>query len=87
MEKIVAAAIRYGDLCISMPAPNRHHHILRGFFALTNSTVTTLADQGFLTSTGRFVDRVEGRAIALREGQIKDVEILHSRHLFSEDLW
>lgn len=40
-------------------------------------------NQGFLTSTGRFVDREEAAAIALREGQIDRV----LRCLTSEDLY
>lgn len=44
----------------------------------------TKADsQGFVTSKGRFVNRMEGAAIAFKSGQIsKDTNIL-----FSEDLW
>lgn len=40
-------------------------------------------DQGFLTSTGRYVDRHEGAKIALASGQIDKA----TPHLFSEDLW
>lgn len=36
-----------------------------------NEWVRTNHIQGFLTSTGRFVDRVEARAIASKQGQIR----------------
>lgn len=41
--------------------------------------------QGFLTSTGRFVDRIEAAQIALRSGQIERLEF--GNELYSEDLY
>jgi hypothetical protein len=41
--------------------------------------------QGFLTNTDRFVDRIEGREIAIKSGQVKEEEI--GKKLFSEDLY
>jgi hypothetical protein len=42
--------------------------------------------QGFLTSKGRFVDRVEAAKIALEAEQIKELSY-HNNQLFSEDLY
>ena len=58
-------------------------------------------DQGFLTSTGRYVDRIEGWKIAVASGQVKDrkwsdevycegLEAIHPDRpmiLISEDLY
>ena len=41
--------------------------------------------QGFITSYGRFVDRKEGKGIAISCGQCKESEV--GRELFSEDVF
>lgn len=43
-------------------------------------------EQGFVTNTGRFVDRVAGLAIAKSAGQIVEKHG-SERILFSEDMW
>ena len=43
-------------------------------------------EQGFITNLDRFVDRVEGREIALAANQVKDIKSLRNK-LFSEDLY
>jgi len=54
--------------------------------AMKQDNITRLdsrkCDQGFVTSTGKFVDRYEAAEIALKAGQTKKLESL----LFSEDL-
>lgn len=45
----------------------RHHEI----FALRPAGFKGKETQGFMTSTGRFVDRIEARKIAEQAGQIK----------------
>ena len=83
---IVAAAVFHGSV-ISLPAPARHHTILHSMDCEMGIDTTTIppANQGFLTSEGKFVNRVEAFYIAHRAGQIgaKDGE----PRLFSEDLW
>lgn len=44
-------------------------------------------EEGFLTSKNRFVDRVEGLEIALREGQVLDLSDVRGDRLHSEDLY
>jgi hypothetical protein len=86
-ETITAAAISYQGEHYSVPVPGRHHNVFR----LLDETFPGQAPfgdcvQGFLTSSGRFVDRKEGLAIATAAGQIA------KKHgnptiLFSEDMW
>lgn len=86
-EHIVAAAIQVEGLTLSLPQPARHGQVMHSAergglprYAINGAT------QGFITSTGRFVNRVMARHIAHMAGQEPrstggDVE------LFSEDLW
>lgn len=83
-EKIIAAAMRKGEVVFSVPQPGRHHTI---FHALDAVGMDLDEDnQGFLTSDGRFVDRVDGLRIATEAGQIIQK---HGKPdmLFSEDMW
>jgi hypothetical protein len=89
-ERIAAAAIFMGAT-ISLPPPARHHTILAtmdlvmGLNAIQNGAPTC---QGFITSTGRYVNRVEAYYIANAAGQI-----IHKSGnkgeptLYSEDMW
>jgi hypothetical protein len=74
-ETITGVAVLTNDGCLwSLPKPNRHCHI----FALA-AFVGKSAEpgkQGFTTSGGRFVDRMEAAQIAGKAGK-----------LYSEDLW
>jgi len=89
-EVIVAAAIRHPDgELYALPAPNRHHHVIWMMHednGRNGESSENAADQGFLTSYGRFVDRYEGGQIAKAAGQIK-VKTGPEHCLFSEDLW
>ncbi len=81
--RIIAAAIKVGELTCSLPKPARHHNIIREMVARGISPHGRM--QGFLTDKGEFVDRKEGAKIALYSGQVKK---LHAPpNLFSEDLW
>jgi len=50
---------------------------------LTVKSSQKAANQGFVTSTGRYVDRHEGAKLAYAAGQVDKL----ASHLFSEDLW
>jgi hypothetical protein len=83
-ETIEKAALRKGRLVLSMDRPARHHTILHDLADLDVREAGMPVNQGFLTSIGRFVDRVEAAVIARRAGQIE------KKHgppdvLFSED--
>lgn len=85
-ETIIAAAVQYGAT-ISLPPPARHHTIIQTMDAEMgiDGTVAVPQAQGFLTSTGRFVNRVEGYYLAHAAGQI--INGSKGPQLFSEDLW
>ena len=84
-ERIVAAAMQIDGLTISLPRPAGHGEVM----ALATDAInyTPAAEiQGFVTSEGRFVTRVEAMKIAHRAGQ-EFREKPRSHQLFSEDLW
>lgn len=91
-ETIVAAANLYGTrgthdpravpVIVSAPPPARHHNLFWPMWPRHPD------ESGFITSTGRFVDREEGLRIAKDAGQpLIDHPSRHDTHLFSEDLW
>lgn len=83
-ERIAAAALRKGELIFSIPPPARHHTI---FWAMDPLEIRAVHfEQGFTTSTGRFVDRNEACAIARRQNQIL-IKTGPDNELFSEDVW
>lgn len=80
-ETIIAAALKEGDKVYSLPPPHRHHtlaHSWPGTFKQSK--------QGFITSTGRFVDRKEAWIIARAANQVGDRTHVKGT-LFTEDLW
>jgi hypothetical protein len=85
-ESIVSAAIRERatGLVFSLPKPKRHHHILHAAAALHREL--KYMDQGFITSEGRFVARLEAAKLAELAGQLKN-GLNSPPNLFSEDLW
>lgn len=84
--RIVAAAIFHGAT-ISLPPPARHFTVLQTMSLVMGVDAVQVLPQneGFLTSDGRFVNRVEGYYVAWRAGQLKDSKPVPE--LFSEDLW
>lgn len=74
-------------LTITAPPPARHGTILAPLSEHIGKSLPS-HDQGFITSTGRYVDREEALKIALASGQsMIDHPSRHTRLLFSEDLW
>lgn len=86
METIVAAALQYNGVTISLSIPARHCHVMWSATFLTQMQIAS-ATQGFLTSEGRFVNRVEARHIANRAKQKIIEENPHEIEAFSEDFW
>ena len=93
-EHIVSAAIRVPGIdvdgykpyhvVLSVERPGRHHHV--AWFL--GSHGVDHPDQGFITNTGRFVDRKEGCIIARDAGQLEGRTKTGGEHtLYSEDLW
>lgn len=87
-EQIECVAVRYPDHIgvLSLPRPARHHHVMWTRLLIDGQRTPGDAEQGFLTTAGRFVDRKEGLEIAQRHGQIKEKHG-HPDLLFSEDMW
>lgn len=93
-ETIVAAAIRTDGITVegydpykivlSVERPGRHSHVA---WWLGKHDVD-MRDQGFVTSTGRFVDRKEACVIARAASQVDEAKKTQPADtLFSEDLW
>ena len=87
-EEIACVAIKYDDIGIlALPAPARHHHVMWArCFIDGRSSHPGRAAQGFLTTHGRFVDRVKGLKIATKRNQIVH-KYGNPAELYSEDMW
>lgn len=86
MERIVSAAIHLGGLVLSLPSPARHHSLIRPAVENLEMRPPILGIQGFLTSTGRFVNRKEAFFIATEANQI-GCKTGTADELYTEDLW
>jgi hypothetical protein len=86
-ETIERAAVFYNGTIYSVPRPGRHHTVIREMAAQgLPDEAWQLANQGFETSTGRFVGRREAVGIARAAGQIIR-EPTPPDMLTSEDVW
>jgi hypothetical protein len=86
MEKILLAAIKTGDnqVSVALQPDSRHNSI---FNHLSKNGFDVLKRKaGFLTSHGRFVDRIEAKEIAIKSGAIDPSKIIGAK-LYSDDLW
>lgn len=86
MERIILSAIRTGGdhVAVAMHPVSRHNYIIHHLVKCGFETPIK-GEQGFLTSNGRFVDRVMAADIAKRAGQI--VELEYPPNLYSEDVF
>lgn len=84
MEKIECAAIKHKGKVYSMPRPYRHCDIVNFICEELNTNFVGSKGQGFITSTGKFVDRKEAEKIARESLQINK---MIGSVLTSEDLW
>jgi len=85
-ETIERAAVILDGEVWQLPRPARHHHILWAIDQVTGRGIEGIpANQGFVTSTGRFVGREDAARIAVLAGQV--IEPQYGRELYSEDLW
>ncbi len=87
---ITHVAIRFQGKIWSMPAPNRHHHVIRMIVEQTGAKTVDgdENDQGFLIDGKRYCRRKPALLYALKNGQCKE-DCLGARlgKLFSEDVW
>lgn len=86
---IAQVAIRFHGKIYSLPAPNRHHHLIRLIIDETgvNSVDARNDDQGFLDENGTFYQREPALLHALKCNQVKDISKIRCGMLFSEDVW
>jgi hypothetical protein len=74
-------------IIVTAPPPARHHTLLHPLSDIYQRRIAP-EDQGFITSTARFVGREEALEIVRAAGQpMIDHPSRHARQLFSEDLW
>lgn len=81
-EAITTAAVRAGELIVTIERPGRHGDCIN----FLNRYGLDYMDQGFLTTHGRFVDRVEAGKIAVAAGQGAPRPQCNG-NIFSEDMW
>ena len=90
MKKIIGVAVKYNesDFFVSLPEPNRHHHIIRMMVEEGFEEPPIIGEQGFVDTMHNFLTREESYDIAIENGQFnrRDKRIT-SKKLFSEDLW
>ena len=86
-ETIATAAIRVAGEVWTLPRPARHHVLIQAWVHSHPHGKRKRIDeeQGFVTSTGRFVDRAEAERIARTARQL--VGDIIGGELTSEDLW
>jgi len=90
-ERIDRAAIKHADGTVfTVPRPGRHHtviaHMREQGKPFRDPKFQQRHVQGFVTDTGRFVDRKEACAIARAAGQLIR-KTGGSKTLYSEDVW
>lgn len=73
------------DAVYSLPAPARHHELIRKL-AREGHEIPIQGEQGFLLSDGRFATRYTALEIARSAGQLLK-ETAPQHRLFSEDVW
>jgi hypothetical protein len=85
IERIVAAAIKYDGVPYALPAPARHNHVIKAVSEfVTEANWPVDQEQGFMTSSGRFVNRHIAMRIAI---QAKQLPKGARPWLASEDIW
>ena len=85
--RVVAVAVRdeKGEVH-TLPAPARHHDVIREMASRDLRTMGPDIEQGFLLSDGRFCRRKPAKRIAEKAGQLLP-RASKLMELFSEDVW
>lgn len=85
-EKIKAAAIfTQLGIILTLPPPARHYHIMQ-WCAEDRGISLVGSTQGFILTSGKFVDRETAYKIAEQNDQIKNKPLIEGT-LHTEDLW
>lgn len=82
---ITHAAIRQNGVTYSLPAPARHHDVIRYMVEEGFVVPPVVGEQGFLDGFGFFWNRREAALQAMACMQITDLR--WPPYLYSEDLW
>jgi len=77
---IVSAAINHGG---KIWTGKRHSEIMQNIWDQETYAPIPQEEQGFMTDSGKFVNRFQAGAIAFRSGQTK----IRKENLLSEHLW
>ncbi len=92
MEKIICAAIKVNDID-KVFYGHRHSHAISAMhdglsWEHSRKEIMSMKTiQGFVSSTGRFVERNEAFTIAMKNNQILDQNNTRGNELYSEDLY
>lgn len=86
MTRIVGVAIVRDGITYSLDAPNRHRDVIVKMVQMgVPKPVTKDAIQGFISDTGKFLDRVEALKVVEANGQ--NIQEIYRSQLYSEDIW
>lgn len=87
--RITHVAIRVGDAIYALPAPNRHHHIIR--WMVDEKGFDTVEahgdDQGFVDADGHYLTRKQALVSAQLNDQMRVDQPVWHGELYSENLW
>ncbi len=86
--KVTHVALRFEGEIWSLPAPNRHHHVIRHIVDTAGVTNVDCydEDQGFLDAEGNYLTRREALKVAVANNQLIR-KTAPADKLFSEDVW
>lgn len=82
---ITGVAIKFNQLTICLPKPNRHHDVIRYMVNGFGFPAPITGEQGFYTDSGLFLTRTAAKRYAQKHNQL--TQPTDSKYLFSEDLW
>lgn len=85
MNQIVGVAIIYNNVLYTLPAPNRHHNVIRLIGGIYGPS-----KEGFIDNEGNFLNRTEAMLLAEKNMQLNrrvGSEYYQGPELYSEDLW
>lgn len=80
---ITHVAFRMRGTILSLPAPNRHCHLIWANLDENGKCHCPFEDSGFLDDKGNFLDREQAAIHAMACGQIPPGVV----YLYSEDVW
>lgn len=87
---ITHVAIIYKCKIYSLPAPNRHHNVIREIAKENGVGIKSYDIQGFINDQGDFLTRRQGMQYARSCGQLNrkdETGSYQGDELYSEDLW